>query len=67
MWSANSDGSVFKLTQKVRADSDIPEVVRITNMYITESELKSLTVLPSNALMKTRRQLTIDGRTFAID
>lgn len=63
----DSFGPFFKLTQKVRVHSDSPEVVRITNMYITESEFNSLTVLPSNALMKTRHRLTIDGRTFAID
>lgn len=39
----------------------------LTNMHITESEFNSLTVLPSNALMKTRYRLTIDGHTFAID
>lgn len=63
----DSTGSVFKLTQKVRAEGVSPEVVRITNMYITESEFNSLIVLPSNALMKTRYRLTIDGCTFAID
>lgn len=39
----------------------------LTNMHITESEFNSLTIPPSNALMKTRFRLTTDGCTFAID
>lgn len=60
-------GPIFKLTQKVRADRASPEVVRITNTYITESEFNLLNVLPNNTLIKTRHHLAIGGRLFAID
>lgn len=58
------DGSVvYKLCQKVRDDPADPENVRLTNVYITEAEYATLSVLPAGEISKTRWTL---GR-FAVD
>ncbi len=62
----NADGVVFKLGQKVRA-GDTPERVMLTNIYLSPAEYEVFAALEARELRKTRRQLHVDGRTFAID
>lgn len=58
--------SVFKLGQKVRR-GDTPEVVMLTNLYLSEDEFEVLRALPARELRKRRWQLHVDGRRFAVD
>ena len=62
------DGTVvFKLGQKVRADPADPEVVKLTNIYLSEDEYDVFAALPAAELRKTRRRMAWDGRQVAID
>jgi CYTH domain-containing protein len=58
---------VWKLGQKVRDDPASPELVRLTNLYLTADEHALLAQLPAVELRKTRWHLDHGGRTFAID
>lgn len=60
-------GSVFKLTQKVRADEDDPFAVMITNTYLSGDEYESLAGLPGARLSKTRYLVAAGQATVAVD
>ncbi len=45
---------VYKLGQKVRSDQNSPEIVKMTNMYLSHEEYARLRVLPGCELHKTR-------------
>ncbi len=61
------DGVTLKLAQKVRDNADDPEIVRLTNMYLSVAEYELLSRLPFAELRKTRRTLSIGTHIFAID
>ena len=61
------DGVVHKLTQKVRPVPNDPSVVHLTTMYLPSGEVAALDGLPGCELRKTRHQLEVDGRVYAID
>jgi CYTH domain-containing protein len=61
------DEVTWKLGQKVRPDPSSPELVHLTNLYLTADEHALLSGLPGAELRKTRRHLDHGGRTFAID
>ncbi|MEY2476636.1 MAG: hypothetical protein QOG87_1951 [Actinomycetota bacterium] len=63
----STDGVVFKLGQKVRVDPADPEVVKLTNIYLSGAEYTILHGLPAAELRKTRWLAPLDGRTLAID
>jgi hypothetical protein len=58
---------VHKLAQKVRPEPVSPEVVRLTNIYLTEAEYDALLPLPAAELRKVRWTVTWDGRAVAVD
>ncbi|CAN5840383.1 hypothetical protein BH24ACT3_BH24ACT3_12140 [soil metagenome] len=58
---------MFKLGQKVRAKPTDPEIVKLTNMYLTAEEFRVVAALPAALLDKTRWQARWHGRTIAID
>ncbi len=60
-------GVTYKLCQKVRLVVDDPEVVKITNVYLTEGEFHALSVTPAAIIAKSRWSLTIDRVSYAID
>jgi CYTH domain-containing protein len=64
---SSGDDVVWKLGQKRRADPASPELVELTNLYLTPEEHALLAELPGTELRKTRRHLDHGGRTFAID
>jgi CYTH domain-containing protein len=59
--------TIFKLCQKVRVNDGDPELVKITNMYLSLDEYERVLSLPSAPIVKTRRNLTRAGSVFAID
>jgi CYTH domain-containing protein len=63
----SADGLVFKLGQKVRVDPADPEVVKLTNIYLSGAEYAVLAGLPAAELRKTRWLAPANGRTLAID
>jgi CYTH domain-containing protein len=63
----SSDGVVYKLAQKVRFAEHSPEFVKITNMYLSESEFHALSVTPAAIVAKSRWSLTDRGVTYAVD
>jgi len=58
---------VLKLGQKVRIDPLDPEVVKLTNMYLSSDEYDVMAALPAGELRKTRWHTTWNGTTVAID
>ena len=59
--------TLLKLGQKVRIDVQDPEVVKLTNVYLSEQEYEVLAALPAAELSKTRWEIPWQGRTVAID
>ncbi len=59
--------AVYKLGQKVRVVDGDPEVVRLTNMYVSAAEYGVLSQLPGFELRKTRFRVFVGDRTFAVD
>jgi CYTH domain-containing protein len=60
-------GVVYKLTQKVRTDADSPEFVKITNIYLEESEFRVLSVIPASIVSKSRWTILSDSDSYAVD
>jgi CYTH domain-containing protein len=58
---------MWKLGQKVRERNDSPEVVKLTNMYLSEQEYQALVTLDARVLSKTRWHWSFSGRTMAAD
>jgi CYTH domain-containing protein len=61
------DGVVYKLCQKVRLVDDDPEVVKITNFYLSDREFHALSVTPAAIIAKSRWTLHSNGVQYAID
>jgi CYTH domain-containing protein len=59
--------TIFKLCQKVRVHDGDPELVKITNLYISLDEYKKVLSLPSARIVKSRYNLTRAGSVYAID
>jgi CYTH domain-containing protein len=57
----------YKLGQKVRDDPGNPEMVRLTNIYLSEDEYSALLLLPAAELHKTRSRTVWTDRVVAID
>jgi CYTH domain-containing protein len=58
---------VLKLGQKVRVQPLSPEVVKLTNIYISQGEYDVLAQLGGAELRKTRWRMIVNERTVAID
>jgi hypothetical protein len=58
---------VYKLGQKVREDPDRPGLVRLTNIYLTESEFDFLAQLEAAAMVKVRRHWPVGAVTLSVD
>ena len=58
---------VYKLGQKVRSEPDKPEVVKLTNMYLSEREHSVLAILDGAEIIKTRWQWSPGERSLAVD
>jgi adenylate cyclase len=58
---------LWKLGQKVRERDDSPEVVKLTNMYLSEQEYQALVAVDASVLSKTRWHWSFSGRTLAAD
>jgi CYTH domain-containing protein len=61
------DVVVYKLGQKVRLDVDDPELVKITNVYLSDSEFHALSVIPASIIAKSRWSLSSNGVSYAVD
>jgi CYTH domain-containing protein len=59
--------TVYKLTQKVRADEADPVDVSTTNMYLTAGEHRRLSALPAAELRKRRYVVPAGGQSFVLD
>jgi CYTH domain-containing protein len=65
---SESDGEVvFKLGQKVRSDPADPEVLKLTNLYLSAEEYAVLAALAASESRKTRWHAAWEGRTVSID
>ena len=58
---------IYKLAQKVREGPLSPEVVKLTNMYLSEEEFAAFSVLSAAVIVKTRWRGTLAGRAMAVD
>ncbi len=63
----DGDEVVYKLCQKVRRNPKDPEFVKVTNIYLSDSDFHVLTVAPASIISKSRWSLTSDDVTYAID
>lgn len=61
------DDVVLKLTQKVRTVEADPEIVKLTNMYLSSAEYAVVAALPAIELRKSRWQVSWNGSRLAID
>ncbi len=61
------DVVIYKLCQKVRVDTRDPELVKITNVYLSEGDFRALTVTPAAILLKSRWTLTSNDVSYAVD
>ena len=59
--------TTLKLTQKVRIDEDQPEVIKITNLYLTSPEFALLSRLPTLTILKHRFSYEERQSMFAVD
>jgi CYTH domain-containing protein len=58
---------VWKFGQKVRERNELPELVRLTNIYLSEQEYLALINLDARSLSKTRWHWDFSGRSMAAD
>jgi CYTH domain-containing protein len=63
----SDNGVVWKLGQKVRERSERPELVKLTNIYLSEQEYLALLSLDARLLDKTRWHWDFSGRSMAAD
>jgi CYTH domain-containing protein len=61
------DELIYKLAQKVRPDTARPELVQLTNIYLSEVEYTTLLSLGADEVRKTRWHWTSAERTLAVD
>jgi CYTH domain-containing protein len=65
---SDSDGEVvFKLGQKIRSDPSDPEVLKLTNLYLSAEEYAVLAALPAGESRKTRWHAAWERRAVAVD
>lgn len=65
---SESDGEVvFKLGQKVRSNPADPEVLKLTNLYLSAEEYTVLAALAAGESCKTRWHAAWQGKAVAID
>ncbi len=57
----------LKLCQKIRTEPTDPEVVKLTNIYLSVTEYAVLATLPAAELRKTRWRLKCNGATVSVD
>src|SRR5262245_30316401 len=60
-------GVVYKLGQKVRPDEASPELVKLTNIYLSDAEYQVFRRLPARELRKTRWRLPAGSRQLVVD
>jgi hypothetical protein len=60
-------GVVYKLGQKVRPTPEDPELVKLTNMYLSEPEYATVARLGGAEIRKTRWRWTPGDRPLAVD
>ncbi|HEY5267500.1 MAG TPA: hypothetical protein VIJ40_11875 [Acidimicrobiales bacterium] len=58
---------LYKLAQKVRLDPENPELVKITNIYLSSDDYERMLVLDSMIISKNRWSLMHGGIEYAID
>jgi CYTH domain-containing protein len=58
---------VYKLGQKVRLDSEDPEFVKITNVYLSEGDFHALSVIPASIVSKSRWSFRSNDVSYAVD
>jgi CYTH domain-containing protein len=58
---------IYKLAQKVRPRPDTPEVVKLTNIYLSEDEYATLSRLDGAMLEKRRWRGSLGERLLAVD
>jgi CYTH domain-containing protein len=58
---------LWKLGQKVRERNELPELVKLTNIYLSEQEYLALIDLDATSLSKTRWHWDFSGRSMAAD
>jgi len=63
----SGDQVVWKLGQKVRDQDSAPEVVRLTNIYLSEREYSVFARLDASTLSKTRWKWDVGAHSFAVD
>jgi CYTH domain-containing protein len=63
----SSDQVVWKLGQKVREEETSPEMVKLTNIYLSEQEFSVFAELDASTLSKTRWRWDFDDHTLAVD
>jgi CYTH domain-containing protein len=63
----DDDGTIYKLSQKVRVEEHNPELVKITNIYLSESEFRALSVTPAAIVSKSRWNVTSNGVRYSVD
>jgi CYTH domain-containing protein len=59
--------TVRKLCQKVRVRGDSPEVVKLTNLYLSEEEYSAFLILDALELSKTRWVSNLAGHKLSAD
>lgn len=65
--SEHAAGVDLKLGQKVRVQESDPEVVKLTNIYLSDDEHNVFTNLPAATLTKERLRLTHAGRPYGVN
>jgi CYTH domain-containing protein len=58
---------IWKLGQKVRQRGGLPEVVKLTNMYLSEQEYLALVDLDAKVVSKTRWHWIFSGGSMSAD
>lgn len=58
---------LWKLGQKVREPDELPGLVKLTNIYLSEQEYLALIDLDARSLRKTRWHWDFSGRSMAAD
>jgi len=58
---------VYKLGQKIRTDDSSPELVKITNIYLSAEEYQRLATLTGSRLEKVRWHCQGEAQPFAVD
>ncbi len=63
----DNDEVAYKLGQKVRVEFGNPELVKITNIYLSENDFRALSVIPAAIVAKSRWTVESGGVTYSVD